>query len=112
MEEYEKYGLSPDKTIADWMNARREVWGGYAEDRWVKAVVATFTLQDGELTELKLHPIDASAGEPPGTFVNRGVRPLMAKGQEAKLIIERYSKLSEPLGTEIDFKNGIGVVKI
>lgn len=112
LEEYEKYGLGPDKTIADWMSARREVWGGYAEDRWVKAVVATFTLQDGELTELKLHPIDASAGEPPGTFVNRGVRPLMARGEEAKKIIERYARLSEPLGTEIEFKAGIGVVKI
>jgi poly-gamma-glutamate synthesis protein (capsule biosynthesis protein) len=111
-EEYEKYGLGPDKTLADWMSARREVWGGYAEDRWVKAVVATFTLQDGELTELKLHPIDASTGEPPGTFVHRGVRPLMAEGEEARRIIERYGKLSEPFDTEIEFKDGIGVVKI
>jgi len=112
LEEYEKYGLGPDKTIADWMNARREVWGGYAEDRWVKAVVATFTLQDGELAELKLHPVDSSAGEPSGTFVNRGVRPLMARGEEARRIIERYGKLSEPFNTEIEFEDGVGVVKI
>ena len=112
LEEYEKYGLSPDTMIADWMSVRREVWGYYAEDRWVKAVVATFTLQDGELTELKLHPIDASAGEPPGTFVHRGVRPLMVDGEEAKKSVERYAKLSEPFGTEIEFKDGIGVVKI
>ena len=112
LEEYEKYGLSSDNTIADWMAARRKVWGGYAEDRWVKAVVATFTLQDGKLTELKLHPIDASAGEPSGTFIHRGVRPLMVGGEEAREIIERYAKLSEPFGTEIEFKDGIGIVNI
>lgn len=111
-EEYEKYGLSPDETIAGWMDARSEVWRGYATDRWVKAVVATFTLRDGELTELKLHPIDASAGEPPGTFVNRGVRPLMAEGEEAERIIERYARMSEPFGTEIEYRDGIGIVEV
>jgi len=111
-EEYEKYGLSPDEIIADWMDARSVVWGGYAGDRWVKAVVATFSIEDGEVTDLVLHPIDASAGEPPGTFVNRGVIPLMAKGEEAERIIERYAQLSEPLGTVIEYRDGIGIVEL
>ena len=73
-------------------------------------------MQDGELTELKLYPTDATAGEiwvdGKSGLVNRGVRPVMAKGEEARKIIERYTKLSAPFGTEIEFKDGIGIVKV
>ncbi len=113
LEEYERYGVDRDGMIADWMHSRWEGGGKhYAEDRWMKAVVPSFTLQDGQLTELKLYPIDGTAGELPGTIVNRGTHPLMAKGEEAKKIVERYAKLSEPFGTEITFKDGVGVVKV
>jgi poly-gamma-glutamate synthesis protein (capsule biosynthesis protein) len=36
----------------------------------------------------------------------------MAEGEEARKIIERYGRLSEPFDTEIEFKDGIGVVII
>jgi poly-gamma-glutamate synthesis protein (capsule biosynthesis protein) len=113
LEEYERYGVDRDDIIAEWMY-RRWASGGkrYANDWWVKTIVPTFTMVDGELTELILHPIDASAGEPPGSIVHRGVRPVMAKGATAKQIIERYTKLSEPFGAEITFKNGVGVVTV
>jgi poly-gamma-glutamate synthesis protein (capsule biosynthesis protein) len=64
LEEYERYAVDRDDIIAEWMYRR---WAGgnktYANDWWVKTIVPTFTMVDGELTELKLHPIDASAGE-------------------------------------------------
>ncbi len=116
LEECERYGLGPGTTIAEWMKRRREVGGGtwthYPHERYMKAIAATFTMQDGEMTELKLYPVDSTFGEPEGTFVNRGTRPLMAKGKVAEEVIERYQGLSEPFGTEITFKDGIGIVKV
>jgi poly-gamma-glutamate synthesis protein (capsule biosynthesis protein) len=117
LEEYERYNVEYEATISDWIYARW-IHGGANDrmDEWfVKTVVATFTMHDGELTELTLHPVDASAGEPwvegKSGFIHRGVRPVIAKGQDAKTIIERYAKLSEPFGTEITYQNGVGIVK-
>jgi len=78
----------------------------------MKAIVPVFTMVDGQLTELKLYPIDGTAGEPPGTFVNRGSHVVMAKGEDAERIIERYRELSKPFGTEITFKDGVGIVEV
>ena len=36
----------------------------------------------------------------------------MVEGEEARKIIERYAKLSEPFDAEIEFKDGIGIVNI
>ena len=70
----------------------------------------------GKLRGLQLIPMDSGSNERfpngGGGFAHRGVRPLMAKGEAARKIIERYAKLSEPFGTEIEFKDGIGVVKM
>ncbi|PZC50992.1 MAG: poly-gamma-glutamate synthesis protein (capsule biosynthesis protein) [Chloroflexi bacterium] len=113
LEEYERFGLERDAGIADWMVHRWEQSGGhYAEDNWMKAIVPVFTMVDGQLTELTLYPIDGTAGEPAGTFVNRGSHVVMAKGEEAEQIIERYRELSKPFGTEIKFKDGVGIVEV
>ena len=111
LEEYERFGVSPDATISEWMDTRSPT-DSYQNDNWLKTVVATFTLQDGKLTELKLHPVDSTLGEPAGTYVYRGTHPLMAEGEEARRIIERYAGLSARFGTEIEFKDGIGIVKV
>lgn len=108
LEEYERVGLSYDSTVLDWQARAR---GNYAGDRWVQSVLPTFTMRDGKLTEIKLYPIDSGAGEPVGTSLNRGVRPFLVKDEEARKIIERYAGLSAPLGTEIEYKDGIGIIK-
>ena len=113
LEEYERSGMSNDMSVSDFGGPSGP--GGranYATDQWTKSVVAQCTMRDHRLTELKLYPIDSTAGEPVGSFVNRGVRPLMVRGEEARKIIERYAGLSEPFGTEIEFKDGVGVVKV
>ena len=59
----------------------------------------------GRLAELKLYPIELNHKAPRS---QRGT-PRMAKGELAEKIIKHLAELSEPFGTEIEFKDGIGV---
>ncbi len=102
---YESYDLGPDALPADFYDARTSfvnnplVW---------ESVVALVRFQDGELAGLELHPITLGHGlDRP----QRG-RPLPATGAMAEKIVGDLQRLSEPFGTEIVFRNGIGVVQM
>ena len=109
-ENYEQYQLGPNSHVADFNDARydmdkrsfpanREVW---------EAVVATPRWQGEELVELVLHPITLGFGQPRWV---RG-RPMLATGELAQKIIEDIRARSEAFGTEIEFRNGVGRVKL
>jgi poly-gamma-glutamate capsule biosynthesis protein CapA/YwtB (metallophosphatase superfamily) len=109
-ENYEPYELGPDSHVADFNDARydldrrsfpanREIW---------EAVVAAPRWQGEELVELVLHPISLGFGQPRWV---RG-RPMLATGELAEKIIEDIRVRSERFGTEIEFRNGVGRVKL
>lgn len=109
-ENYEPYELGPDSHVADFNDARydmdqrsfpanREIW---------EAVIAAPRWQGDELVELVLHPISLGFGQPRWV---RG-RPMLATGELAEKIIEDIRVRSEPFGTEIEFRNGTGRVKL
>ncbi|MGO8056546.1 CapA family protein, partial [Rhizobium leguminosarum] len=47
-----------------------------------------------------------------GDHHNTEGRPMVAKGEDAVRIIDRYRRLSEPLGTKIEIRSGVGVIEL
>ena len=59
------------------------------------------------LVELKLYPFALVSEPRPKSGL-----PIMAEGEAARQIIGRIAELSTPFGTKIEFKDGIGIVKV
>lgn len=107
---YEEYDLDDGAHVADFNGARYENdTTGFPTlvENW-ESVIAEPTFRGGELSELKLYPISLGYGAPPQV---RG-RPLLAKRELGEKIIGDLQRLSEPYGTEIEFRRGIGIVKL
>lgn len=66
------------------------------------------TFKGKQMKELKLHPLDLGYGRP---RYQRG-RPMMADGDVAKVVLERFQRMSEPFGTKIDIQDGIGNIQL
>ena len=64
--------------------------------------------EGGKLTKLELHPIQLGQDKPRS---QKG-RPMLAKGELADKILVIIKKLSEPYGTKIIVKDGVGVVEL
>ena len=105
---YEAYDLDDNKHVADFNNARYD--GDTRGFPWLVAnwhsVIAVPTFNNGELTELALHPIDLGYGKPAHV---RG-RPLLADDELSEVVIDEVSRLSEPYGTEVEMRRGVGYV--
>jgi len=109
-ENYERYGLGEHQHIADFNDARYEndTKGFPAVPEIWESVIAIPTFTNRELTELALYPIDLGFGLPRSV---RG-RPLLADEELAEKIIEDLRERSAPFGTGIEFRRGIGYVKL
>lgn len=82
--------------------------GGYRSAPVVGSIVAVCSLaEDGGLTEMKLYPV-TMVREPR----SRSGLPILADGEMAEKIIEYLGELSSPFRTKIEFKDGIGLIKI
>lgn len=109
-ENYEKYDLDGNAHVADFNDARYENdTEGFPTlvENW-ESVIAVPTFRGGNLSELQLYPISLGYGAPRQV---RG-RPLFADRQLAEKIIGDLQRLSKPYGTEIEFRRGIGIVKL
>jgi poly-gamma-glutamate synthesis protein (capsule biosynthesis protein) len=72
------------------------------------AVIAVVALnEDYALNEIKLYPVIHTYGSRPKFGI-----PLAADADSAKTIIDYLAKLSAPFHTAIEFKDGIGLVRI
>jgi len=109
-ENYARYELGDDKGLADFNAARyqNDTTGFPAIPEIWEAVIAVPAFEGGDLVELRLHPIDLKHRAPPTV---RG-RPVFADDTLSRKIIDDVKRLSEPYGTEIDFVNGVGVVRL
>lgn len=102
---YEKYHLGYEHNAADAFETRSA--GGTRglaamPEAW-QAVVPRWTMENGVLTELTLHPVELGFGQP----AYRGGWPVLSRNTA---IIEGLQKLSSPFGTEIRIENGVGKV--
>lgn len=110
-ENYDSQALPLTASPADFFDARsahdtrsfpadREYWQSVEAE-------ASFNAQR-ELREIDLYPIRLGFGE---SRTQRG-RPLPAGAEEAAVILNRLSKLSKSMGTDIAIKDGRGVIEI
>jgi poly-gamma-glutamate capsule biosynthesis protein CapA/YwtB (metallophosphatase superfamily) len=79
-----------------------------ADPRIWESVIAMPRFSGRKLTELKLYPISLGYKKP---RPQRGW-PMLAPPELAKKIIDDVIQFSVPFGTAIDFKDGVGIVRI
>jgi poly-gamma-glutamate synthesis protein (capsule biosynthesis protein) len=107
-ENYESYDLGTESHVADFNGRRyRDDTSGFPADPLIwEAVIAIPVFQDGSVVELALHPISLGFGKPPS---QRG-RPMLADETLGLKIIGDVTRLSEPFGTRIEYRDGVGHV--
>ena len=75
--------------------------------RWESAVA--MTRFDGKrLKEIRLHPVDLGFQRP----IYQQGRPLLAEGEVAARVLDRFQTLSQPFGTEIKIEANEGVIQL
>ncbi len=109
-ENYARYELGDDKGLADFTDARYQngTVGPPATPEYWESVVAMPVFEGDTLVELRLHPISLGFG------TARTVRghPMFADEALSRKIIDDLKRLSEPFETELDYVDGIGVVRL
>jgi poly-gamma-glutamate synthesis protein (capsule biosynthesis protein) len=109
-ENYERLNLEPDKHVADFNDTRYNLdkRGFPAMAECWESIIAVPQWRAKTLVGLKLYPITLGFGQ---SRQARG-RPKLADHETSKKIIDDLKKYSEPFGTEIDFQDGVGIVRI
>lgn len=104
---YELFGLPDSALASDLYDARfRNGTSGFpANAEYYESVVAVPAFKGNQLVDLKLYPIDMGQRSPRS---QRGT-PRLADEATARKIIDRLARMSAPLGTTIEYQNGIGV---
>lgn len=91
-------------TQAFWDESR----GFPADHLYWETVLPICTFEDRELTELALHPISLGFGQPQTEL---GI-PRLADAQLGGQILDWMRELSEPFGTQIEVRDGVGHVRL
>lgn len=107
---YEKEGIDPlSMTEAEFLEHKR-VHGVFGERIWYESVVAVNRYdRRGDVRTIHLHPIEMHWDD--ARDADRGI-PRLAPPDAAIRILERLAALSEPFGTSIEIRDGIGVITI
>ncbi len=107
-ENYQPFAMPMTSGVGDFNDERtgNGTRGFPADPMIFESVVAMPTFSNGRVTELKLYPISLGYGQPRS---KRG-RPVLADPGLSKKIIDDLVKFSQPYGTKIDFRDGIGIV--
>ena len=107
-ENYDSQKLGLEARVGEFNNKRTandtRSWPSVRE-MW-ESVVAQPKFDGEKLVELRLVPITLGFGSPAGV---RG-RPILASPEDGKKIIADLVKMSAPLGTKIENRDGVGVV--
>jgi poly-gamma-glutamate capsule biosynthesis protein CapA/YwtB (metallophosphatase superfamily) len=99
-----RFGLPPTATTGDAYGVR-DSWskGGLAQDPIaLQSVVAEVEFRGGRLAEIRLHPVDLGLSTKER---RRAGRPMLAEGEAAAAIIERFARMSAKYGTKVELAN-------
>jgi poly-gamma-glutamate synthesis protein (capsule biosynthesis protein) len=109
-ENYAPLGLGDDKGLSDFNDARydHDRTGFPASAEIWESVVAEAVFEGKELSELRLHPVSLGFGKARHV---RG-RPLPADEALSRKIIADLTRLSKPFGTDVQYVDGVGVVRV
>lgn len=107
---YARYELDDNAHVADFNDKRYEgdTKGFPALQRNWESIIAVPKFTGGNLSELALYPINLAYGAPPQL---RG-RPVLADRELAEKIIGDLQELSDPYGTRIESRRGVGYVDL
>jgi poly-gamma-glutamate capsule biosynthesis protein CapA/YwtB (metallophosphatase superfamily) len=109
-ENYEPLGLKPESGagVGDFNDRRsNNDTTGFPADPYIwESVVAVPRFVGKRMTELKLYPISLGYKKP---RPQRGW-PMLAEPELSRKIIDDLKKFSAPFGTNIEFRDGIGIV--
>ena len=98
-------GLDP-RSLDPWQYYKKIPY--QAEKRFWQTVVPRLTYQGDGLASIELHPVSLGFGEPQYA---RGV-PVLARGEAAREILDGLARLSQPFGTAIEIRDGIGKIRL
>ncbi len=104
---YEKRGLDRNSTVEELMNLRSKngsIGLGTDENIW-QSVMASFTAENGILTDITLYPITLDMHLPPR---KRGC-PRLADDDS---VLHHLQALSQPFGTKLIIENGIARIRL
>lgn len=82
--------------------------GALAAPIFYESIISVSRFEQNRLAELRLYPIELGFAK---RFANRGI-PRPVTGPQAKAILERLQKLSEPFATQIAIENDVGVIRL
>ncbi|MBQ3492410.1 MAG: CapA family protein [Oscillospiraceae bacterium] len=103
---YVNKGYSPDMKVGEYMDLRsKNGTAGYGvlPEIW-NSVMAAWTVEDGKITEVQLYPVTLNMEK---TRSQKG-RPVMNKSEET---LKYLAELSQPYGTKIEIKDGVGYIR-
>ena len=116
-DQYENVGLSWGATPADFYDVRAGYKGpglgrptkgqGVTPHNWQNGMHRV-RFEGGKLKEIRIYPVDLGYGKPRW----QAGRPLLAEGEVAQEILERYQRLSKPFGTRVQIKGDVGVIRL
>ncbi len=106
---YERFGLDPYATPADFFDTRTEGGKGHPATRefWESAV-AICRFEDRRLSAVELYPIEMGFGRPRS---QRG-RPLLAEAEQGKPILDRIVRLSAAYGTQVEQSERRAIIRL
>jgi poly-gamma-glutamate capsule biosynthesis protein CapA/YwtB (metallophosphatase superfamily) len=109
-ENYERYRLDSNSHVADFNDRRYNLdrRGFPAGQEYWESVIAVPVWEEKKIIEIKLYPISLGFGTPRTV---RG-RPLLAREDLNKKIIDNLARLSRPFGTTVEYQDGIGIVRL
>ena len=78
----------------------------HEQKRFWRSFVPRITYEGGKVAEIEIHPVSLGFGQP---LYERGF-PMLARGDEAREILEDIAARSKPYGTAMTIEDGVGRV--
>jgi poly-gamma-glutamate synthesis protein (capsule biosynthesis protein) len=106
---HRRYGLSQESSVSDVIDLhynRKRARPASPAYWWSAVIVLKFAGK--QLTEMKIHPIEFGEGLPR----SQAGRPMLAEGEMAQRSLQRFRRLSESFGTQVDVLGSVGVVRV
>ena len=107
---FDRFGLDARATPADFFDHRTAngTKGHPATPEFWQSMAAVCQFENQALKEIEIYPVDLGFARPRS---QRG-RPALADEAIGKIILERIARLSAPLGTHVEQRDGRGMIRI
>lgn len=105
---YARFGLMGRGEVADYVRKRDEIEGDSNQPEHWRSIVAVLRWTGDKLDRIELDPISLLHGQ---RLVDRG-RPMLADAALGREIINQIAELSRPFGTQVEWRDGIGVIDL